>query len=238
MSYLRSLREKPGALNRGRVRTASRTAKAGISLAKRRRWYADGDDTTEDDEGQSGTDDSDAAGESGESDEEETVPELLQKLRAGEVSADEAYAIIAGLRHESADGRQAKKDLATLKEAQEAAKRKSAEEQGKFQELWEGAQDDLAELKALRDANATRLEQLKTRNEARIVELPKDKQQTAREIIETAGTDDPDKVAGLLDKLIPTLGTGATPPPNDGGNKGDSRKQAGKAAVKLNKVSF
>lgn len=237
MSYLRNLRGEPGAPMRGRVRSVGRNPNAGKSLAKRRRWYADGEEDTPEDGNQPGADDDDDGGESDKS-EEDDVPELLSKLRAGDVSPDEAYAIISGLRSENAESRQAKKDLKALQEAQEAEKRKAAEEQGKFQELWEGAQDDLSELKQLREARVARLEKLSAQNDKRIGELPKDKQAVAKGLIETAGADDPDKVSALLDQLIPELGTQQKPPPNDGGSKGDSRKQTGSTQVKLNKAGF
>lgn len=228
MSYLRNLRGKPGASMRGRVRTISRTRNAGVSLSKRRRWYAD--DATGDDDGQSGTDDSDDGGDAGESDEDDDpAPQNVEDL------PEWAQRLLSSTRSEAAENR---RKLREAEEAKAAEKRRLAEEQGEYKKLWDDAQDDLAELTVLREARTARLESLKARNEKRIGELAKDVQQTARDILETAGTDDPDKVSALLDKIIPTLGAGNNPPPNDGGNKGDGRKQAGSTQVKLNKVSY
>lgn len=227
MSYKRSLKE-PGAL-RGRVRTMSRVRGAGVSLAKRRRWYA-GDATDNDDDGQSGTGDSDDGGEPGESDkDDDPAPQNVEDL------PEWAQKLISNTRNEAAEHR---RKLREAEEARQAEERRKAEEQGEFKKLWEAAQDDLAELKVLREARTARLEALSTRNEARIGELPKDTQATVRDIIETAGADNPDKVSALLDKIIPTIGAGGPPPPNDGGSKGDNRKRTGSTQVELNKVSY
>lgn len=232
MSYLRSLKE-PGAL-RGRVRTISRERNAGISLSKRRRWYAGEDDATGNDDGQPGAGASDDGGEAGESDEDdEPAPQNIEDLPPW------AQKLISNTRSEAAEHR---RKLREVEEAKAAEARRLAEEQGKFKELYEELkterETEREELKTLREARTARLEILKEKNEARIGELPKDKQQTARDIITTAGTEDPDKVAAILDKIIPTLGAGTNPPPNDGGNKGDDRKQTGSTHVKLNKVSY
>ncbi|MGJ3241172.1 MAG: OmpH family outer membrane protein [Anaerolineae bacterium] len=219
------------------VRSIGRERNAGHSLAVRRRWYADGDDVADDDGGTVPDDaETDAGGDDPTT--EDDVPELLAQLRDGKLEADEVYAMISGLRSESAAGRQARRELQALKEAQEAERRKAQEEQGEYKALWEAAQKDLDELKALREAREARMEQLQARNEARITELAKDRQATVRDIIETAGADDPDKIAVLLDKIIPTIATPTPAPDLDGGAKGDNRKTTSSTRVKLNKVSL
>lgn len=230
MRQRRSLRQ-PGAVRAKDIRTASRFPNAGRSLAQRRTWYAD--DATDDDDKQPGADDSDDGGELGESDEDPPAPTNVEDL------PEWAQKLLKDTRGEAASSRA---KLREHEDAQAEAKRKTAEEQGEFKTLYEELKaerdTERVELEGLREARSTRLEQLKERNEKRIGELAKDNQATAREIIETAGSEDADKVSALLDKLIPSLGAGAIPPPMDGGAKGDGRKQAGLTQVKLNKVSY
>lgn len=230
MSYLRFLRNEPGASLRGRVRTASRNPEAGISLGKRRRWYADEDEeTTEEDETQPGADDTDDSGDADEDANETDIPQEVEDL------PEWAQKLLKDNRTEAAKYRT---KLREIEEERKAKAIKDAEEQGNFKKLWEESEADRKELEQLRQARTARLETLKTRNEKRITDLPKDKQAVAREIIDTAGADDPDKVSALLDKIIPTLGVTPNAPDLNGGAKGNSRKGSGAAKVKLNKAGF
>lgn len=231
MNYPKRVRRMPNAPRR-HIRTASRFPDAGKSLAKRRRWYAD-DDTDADNPEPGATDDM-----GGSDDDADDVPELLKQLRAGQLTPEQQYAMITGLREEAAGGRQAKKDLAKFQKAQEDERQRDAQAKGEFEKLWNEAQPKLKRLEELEAQHEARLETVKERNEARLKELPKDKQAIARGIIQKAGTVDPDTVSAILDDLLPSLSETPKPPPGDGGAKGDSRKQAASAKVKLNKASF
>lgn len=230
MRQKRSLRQ-PGAVRANDIRSIGRNQNAGRSLAQRRTWYAD--DATDDDDKQPGAGDSDDDGESGESDEDRPAPSNVEDL------PEWAQKLLKDTRNEAAANRAKVREI---EDAQAEAGRKIAEEKGQFKELYEAekAKGDAerVELEALREGRSARLEQLTTRNEERLSKLAKDSQETARDIIATAGIEDPDKVSALLDKIIPTLGAGTAPPPMDGGSKGDGRKQTGATQVKLNKAGF
>lgn len=227
----------PGA-ERRHIRSIGRNPLAGISLAKRRRWYADEDkDADTDDDQKPGADGDDGGSEDDADNNEQDVPELLKQLQDG-MTPEAIYALVSGLRDEAATGRQAKKDLLAAQTAQADKEREDAESQGEFKKLWEDSANDRAELVILREEKAARLEQVSERNAARLKELPKDKRAIAEGIIEKAGMENPDTVSAILDDLLPTLATTPKPPPGDGGSKGDGRKGTASSKVELNRVSY
>lgn len=235
MSYGKTPRKESGILVRGRkrIRSVGSNPLAGISLTKRRRWYggeaSDTDDATGDDKTPPGADDLNDGGDDGEDDNEDAIPQEVADL------PEWVQVLLKKTRDEAASHRA---KLREVEEARKAQELKDAEEKGEFKKLWEDGAADREELARLRQARSARLETVKARNETRIGELAKDKQVEAREIIEIAGTDDPDKVSAILDKIIPTLGASPNPPPMDGGAKGNSRKNSGSSGVKLNKAGF
>lgn len=222
----------PGA--EGRIRSAGMFMKGkphlGASLLNRRRWYADEDDEKADtDEGDSsgtGADDKDGDSADDDSSEEDT-PQNLEDLPGW------AQKLIKDGRTEAAKYR---KQVRDAEQARQTEAQKKAEEQGEFKKLWDEAQPKLERLAKLEEADNKRREELGTRNESRIKELPKDKQKTVRAVTDKLG-DDPYAVAEVLDELLPTLTATPEPPGMDRGSKGDSKNQS-KAKPELKKASY
>jgi hypothetical protein len=227
MSYHNLRQNEPGAPMAGKVRTAFRCLQdnplSGISLLKRRRWFAD-EPPPEDPSKQPGAATED---DKGKEPDPKTEPQNVKDLPAW------AQKIIEDTRKEAADNRVR---LQKQEEEQAKAAQKAAEEQGQFKQLWETAQPQLEELKTLREREAARREQVKQNNEKRIGDLPKDKKAIAESLISKIGSDDPEKVAAVLDDLLPTLSAQTPAPQMDGGTKGD-KKGAGAGTIKLNRVS-
>jgi hypothetical protein len=227
MSYSTLRQNEPGApMAQGKVRTAFRCLQenplSGISLLKRRRWFAD-EPPPEDPNKQPGAATEDDKG-------KEPDPNAVTDVKALPAWAQK---LLEDTRKEAAENRAKlrKQEEETAKAAQ-----KAAEEQGQFKQLWETAQPQLEELKTLREREAARREQVKQNNEKRIGDLPKDKKAIAESLVGKIGSDDPDKVAAVLDDLLPTLTTQTPAPPMDAGTKGD-KKGTGSGAIKLNRVS-
>jgi hypothetical protein len=228
MSYSNLRQTEPGALmvTQGKVRTAFRCVQenplSGISLLKRRRWFAD--EPPPEDKKQPGA----VEGDKGKEPDPNTAVTDVKDLPAW------AQKLLEDTRKEAADNRARlrKQEEETAKAAQ-----KAAEEQGQFKQLWDGAQPQLEELKTLREREAARREQVKQANEKRIGELPKEKKAIIESVIGKMGTDDPEKVADVLNELLPSLVAQTPAPEMDAGTKGD-KKGAGSGKVELNRVSY
>lgn len=231
MSTTRIRRRRSGTVRRYNIRTASRSGPlTGISLAKRRRWYADGDsDEDAKQPGAEDADDTETPDETQTDDAEDDGPTNVSDLPAW------AQKLLAETRSEAAANRT---KLREIESAAEEAKRQEAEEQGKFKELYEQAKVDREEYDRLLEEKAQRLEQVKARNEERLKGLPKEARAIAESVIENAGTEDPDKVAAIIDTLLPTLNPENPAPPKNGGKKGDNRDVSGSGKIELNKVSY
>jgi hypothetical protein len=230
MSYSRTLRHRESGtqMAAGKIRTASRSLQqnplAGNSVRKRRRWFAD-DPPPEEKPKQPGA---------GEGDDKGNKPDPTTEPQDVKGLPDWAQKLIEDTRKEAAEHRN---KLRKAEEEKSKADQKAAEEQGQFKQLWETAQPQLEELKTLREREAARREQIKQANEKRIGELPKDKKVIVDNLIGKMGTDDPDKVADVLNDLLPTLNAQPTAPGMDAGTKGD-KKGAGSGKVELNRVSY
>lgn len=215
----------------GRIRSVGMfTRGKGISLRKRRRWYADDNaDTDEGDSSGTSADDKDggSSDDDDKSDDADDTPQNVDDLPPW------AQKLLKETRSEAAKYRKEKQDAEKARLAEEQEK---AEKQGEYKKLWDEAQSKLERLAKLEEADTKRREELSTRNEARIKELPKDKQKSVRLVTDKLA-DDPYAIAEVLDGLLPTLTATPNPPGLDGGSKGDSKKQSsGKA--KLNRVSY
>lgn len=210
---------RPGA---GRIiRTVRRaSAEAAVNLRQRRAWFDDTPDPATPEQAQPAP-------------ESKTDPSAAEPQEISQLPSW-AQKIIADARKGEANYRNQLRDIETAKQE---ADRKAAEEQGQFKDLWEKAQPQLAEYKALKEREEQRRASVKERNEQRLKELPKDKREKAEGLIATIGVDDPDKIANVLDTLLPELNAQPPAPKLDGGAKGD-RGGSGSADVKLNRVSY
>lgn len=122
--------------------------------------------------------------------------------------------------------KEARDELAKIREDQEAAKQAAAAEQGRFKELWEAEQaqrETLAERVAQFEAReAQRIEALENRNAQRIAALPEGV---------TVPDAPPETQAALLDTLESVLKIGATATPAPAG--GRTGNTAGPGAEEL-----
>lgn len=213
----------------GRIRSVGMNTRGkGMSLVNRRRWYADDKADTEDDGDSSGTGADGKDG--GSTDDDKSDDDDSWQIENLPPSAQK---YIKDLRAEAAKNRKEKQDA---EKARLAEIQKQAEEQGKYKELWTEAQSKLERLAKLEEADAKRREELSVRNEARIKELPKEKQKGVRLVTDKLA-DDPYAIAEVLDGLLPTLTATPNPPGLDGGSKGDSKKQSS-GKVELKKASY
>ena len=219
---------KPGA--DGRIRSAGMNTRGkGMSLVTRRRWYADDKADTDNDGDSSGTgaDDKDGGSSDDDKSDDADTPQNVDDLPPW------AQKLLKETRSEAAKYRKEKQDAEKARLAEE---QKKAEEQGEYKKLWDEAQSKLERLAKLEEADTKRREELSTRNEARIKELPKEKQKSVRIVTDKLG-DDPYAIAEVLDGLLPTLTATPNPPGLDGGSKGDSKKQSS-GKVELKRASY
>jgi flagellar motility protein MotE (MotC chaperone) len=135
-------------------------------------------------------------------------------------------AVKAEIQKANKEAERYRRQLREREEADAKSKEKELAEQGNFKKLWEEAQAEREELKALRERETARLESLAQKNEARIKALPKDAQGKVQSILDKAKLADADAVAELLETLIPSLAT-VQAPDMDRGNRGDGRGTGG-----------
>ncbi len=187
----------------GKIRTIRRAdAEAGVSLLKRRAWYAedDGSDDPEDDGG------------------DETPPEDADDVDGNIDDLPKwAQKVIYDTRSEA---KKRRKEVGELRDVQRKREQKRLHDQGEFKQLAADRLNEITELTAYKDRFETLESMITSSNEQRVEDIP----ETLRSIVPVDYA--PDKLATWLDANANKLTTPNAPDFNagEGGGSGDREK--------------